>query len=151
MQANGRADTHFDQIFPRYADIAATFAAFVREQSAIEARPMAFLVDIPLCTTEAVPDFNRGYVESYVHFEPAHVGTALLDADALAGRATGERGELVQIRRSDLDDARRHKRDACKSCRYDGACEGVWGNYLRRHGWDEFVPVAAPGLEARPA
>lgn len=110
---------------------------------------MAFLVDIPLCTTEAVPDFNRGYVESYVHFEPASVGTALRDADALAGRATGERGELVQIRRSDLDGARRHKRDACRSCRYDGACEGVWGNYLRRHGWDEFEPVAAPRPEAR--
>lgn len=151
MQANGRADTHFEQIFPRYADIAATFAAFVREQSAIEPRPMAFLVDIPLCTTEAVPDFNRGYVESYVHFEPASVGTALLDADALAGRATGERGELVQIRRADLDDARRHKRDACRSCRYDGACEGVWGNYLRRHGWDEFVPVVAATAEAQPA
>jgi len=152
MQANGRADTHFEQIFPRYADIAATFAAFVREQTAIEPRPMAFLVDIPLCTTEAVPDFNRGYVESYVHFEPAQVGTALLDADALAGRTTGRAGELVQIRRSDLDGARRHKRDECGACKYERSCEGVWGNYLRRHGWDELVPVrseaAASELEA---
>jgi hypothetical protein len=21
-------------------------------------------------------------------------------------------------------------------------CEGVWGNYLRRHGWEEFQPVS---------
>ena len=93
------------------------------------------------CTTQAVPDFNRGYVESYVHFEPAHLGTALLDADVLAGRTTGDNGQLVQIRRSDLDGARRHKRDECGTCKYEQSCEGVWGNYLRRHGWDEFVPV----------
>jgi cyclic pyranopterin phosphate synthase len=144
MQANGRADTHFEQIFPRYTDIAATFAEFVREQAAIEPQPMAFLVDIPLCTTEAVPDFNRGYVESYVHFEPAGVATALLDEQVLAGARPrgGASGELVQIRRSDLDEARRHKRSECSACRYDGKCEGVWGNYLRRYGWDEFAPVA---------
>ena len=50
-------------------------------------------------------------------------------------------GELVAIRRSDLDDSARHKRPECATCRYDRVCEGVWGNYLRRYGWDEFVPV----------
>jgi cyclic pyranopterin phosphate synthase len=132
MQANGRANTYFEHIFPRYTEIAATFAAFVAAHAdsplgRAEGRPMAFLVDIPLCTTEAVPDFNRGYVESYVHFEPPD-----------------ERGgDLVQIRRSDLDDAARHKRDECRTCRYDGVCEGVWGNYLRRYGWEEFAPKVA--------
>jgi cyclic pyranopterin phosphate synthase len=147
MQANGRANTYFEHIFPRYTEIAAGFAAFVaaHAQSPLgrsEGRPMAFLVDIPLCTTEDVPDFNRGYVESYVHFEP--VGTAgahLVGPAAVIEREHG--GDLVQIRRADLDDAARHKRDACRSCRYDAVCEGVWGNYLRRHGWDEFEPKVA--------
>jgi cyclic pyranopterin phosphate synthase len=138
MQANGRANTHFEQIFPTYTDIAAAFAAFVREQQPREARVMAFLVDIPLCTTTAVPDFNRGYVESYVHFEPAALSHGLLDADAVAARS--DEAGLVQIRRADLDDARRLKRDECGTCRYDGVCEGVWSNYLKRHGWAEFVP-----------
>src|SRR5579871_1405344 len=67
MQANGRADTFFEQIFPRYTDIAASFAAFVRDSG--EEKPMAFLVDIPLCTTEGIADFHRGYVEKYRHFD----------------------------------------------------------------------------------
>jgi hypothetical protein len=49
----------------------------------------------------------------------------------------------VRVTRSDLDDAHRSKRAECASCRYTGVCEGVWNNYLRRYGWDEFVPVEA--------
>jgi cyclic pyranopterin phosphate synthase len=146
MQANGRANTYFTQIFPRYEEIARAFASFVDAQSRLEPRPMAFLVDIPLCTTQAVPDFNRGYVESYVHFEPATTtGAGLFDEDGLAARRTDD--GLVQIRRSDLDDAARKKQPACHACRYDAVCEGVWGNYVRHYGWDEFQPVAASGGE----
>jgi MoaA/NifB/PqqE/SkfB family radical SAM enzyme len=137
MQANGRADTYFERLFPTYTEIARSFGAFVDEQSRIESRVMAFLVDIPLCTTEAIPDFNRGYVESYVHFEPEASAQLAPDAAPRGGQA----GELVQIRRADLDDSERRKRSECRSCRYHAACEGVWGNYLRRYGWDEFVPV----------
>jgi MoaA/NifB/PqqE/SkfB family radical SAM enzyme len=141
MQANGRANTYFTQIFPRYDEIAAQFASFVDAQSKTEPRPMAFLVDIPLCTTQAVPDFNRGYVESYVHYEPpSATGAGLFDEDGLAARRTSD--GLVQIRRSDLDDAARQKQASCSTCRYDAVCEGVWGNYVRHYGWDEFRPVA---------
>src|SRR4051812_30843589 len=55
MQANGRADTFFEQIFPTYRAIAEQFRAFLAEVG--EPRPMAFLVDIPLCATEGIPDF----------------------------------------------------------------------------------------------
>jgi len=145
MQANGRANTYFDQLFPTYTDIAATFAAFVAEASTEQSRVDAFLVDIPLCTTEAVPDFNRGYVERYVHFEPTTSdgvpAGGLLDAERLTARTTEGADGLVQIHRSDLDDAERTKAPGCSTCRYDSVCEGVWGNYTRRYGWDEFVPV----------
>jgi MoaA/NifB/PqqE/SkfB family radical SAM enzyme len=144
MQANGRANTHFERIFPSYTEIAARFAEMCREAARREPRVMAFLVDIPLCTTEAVPDFNRGYVESYVHFEPPAAAAALIDETTMAQRIDERAPSLVQIRRSDLDDARRHKRAECASCRYDEVCEGVWGNYLRRRGWDELVPVQRP-------
>jgi cyclic pyranopterin phosphate synthase len=139
MQANGRANTYFEQLWPTYAQIAEQFAAFCDEQRRVEPRVMAFLVDIPLCTTEAVPDFNRGYVESYVHFEPAHAAHGIVED--IDERRAGPEGKLIQIRRSDLDDAERHKRPECRRCRYDSVCEGVWGNYLRRHGWQEFQPV----------
>lgn len=134
MQANGRANTYFDQLFPTYTEIAAHAERFLAEQTKIEEKVQAFFVDIPLCTTQKLPDFNRGYVEAYVHFEPPMAGN--LNGD----HAPDEQG-LVQIRRSDLDDAERKKRDECRRCKYDGVCEGVWSNYLRRYGWDEFVPV----------
>ncbi len=140
MQANGRANTYFDQIFPRYSEIANEAAAFLAEAQQHEPRVEAFFVDIPLCTTTALPDYNRGYVESYVHYEPKGMTHESLVAD-IGARTSGPDGSLIQIRRADLDDAERKKRPECGSCRYNAACEGVWSNYLRRYGWDEFVPV----------
>lgn len=140
MQANGRANTYFETIFPRYEEIAKVAAELVSEASKREARVDAFFVDIPLCTTTAVPDYNRGYVESYVHYEPRGMVHEALVPD-LDARATGPDDGLVQIRRKDLDGAERQKRAECSTCRYDHVCEGVWSNYLRRFGWDEFAPV----------
>lgn len=140
MQANGRADTYFDVIFPRYTEIAEVAAEFLAEQGKREKQVMAFLVDIPLCTTEAIPDFNRGYVEAYAHYEPPEQ-TDLLSAEQLTDRRGGPGERLVQVKRSDLDDAERQKRSECARCKYESVCEGVWGNYLRRYGWDEMQPV----------
>lgn len=140
MQANGRANTFFDQIFPRYTDIAAQFRRFLAEVG--EARPQAVLVDIPLCTTEGIPDFNRGYVERCAHYD-VYDNAILENFDRDKAKVeTGEGAGLVLVSREDLDTARRHKRAECAGCRYDSVCEGVWMNYTRRNGWDEFTPVA---------
>jgi cyclic pyranopterin phosphate synthase len=140
MQANGRANTYFEQIFPRYTDIAATFRRFVEDVG--EARPMAFLVDIPLCTTENIPDFNRGYVERHRHFNLE--SEAMLLAQSRDGRAQEGGGKgLVLMTRQDLDEMQRGKRPECASCRHNPHCEGVWVNYVKRYGWDEFSPVRA--------
>lgn len=138
MQANGRANTYFEQIFPRYTAIAAEFEAFCRDVG--EPQPKAFLVDIPLCTTEKIPDFNRGYVERYRHFDLATQAT--LPETQRAERAQEGKGRgLVMVKREDLDEAQRQKRAECASCRYNAACEGVWSNYVKHYGWDELVPV----------
>lgn len=138
MQANGRADTYFEQIFPSYTEIADSFRGFVRDVG--EAKPQAFLVDIPLCTTEGIPDFNRGYVEKYRHFDLEQ--TAGLPIERREERKQGGKGiGLVLVTRSDLDDQERSKRPECATCRYEPACEGVWKNYTRRYGWDELTPV----------
>jgi len=142
MQANGRADTFFEHIFPRYTEIAEVARVFLEEAGRKESRVMAFLVDIPLCTTTALPDFNRGYVESYVHYEPIANAEKLVSKEALLSRRDGsEHREHVAVRRSDLDESARQKREACATCQHNASCEGVWGNYLKRYGWDEFVPV----------
>ncbi len=140
MQANGRAETHFEHIFPTYSDIAEVFRAFLRDVG--EPRPMAFLVDIPLCTTEGIADFNRGYVERYVHYDTErHADVPAAEAPE---RAAGGRGKgLVMVSREDLDTARRVKRPACGSCKYDRVCEGVWSVYAANYGWDELRPQPA--------
>ncbi|MCA9655185.1 MAG: radical SAM protein [Myxococcales bacterium] len=140
MQANGRANTHFERLFPRYAEIAEQAEEFIAVAREDEDPVMAFFVDIPLCTTTRLPDFNRGYVEDYVHFEPQD-SRGLLPPELLDDRRAGQDGELVQIRRADLDDDQRRKRAECAQCRYDEVCAGVWGNYLRRYGWEELRPV----------
>jgi MoaA/NifB/PqqE/SkfB family radical SAM enzyme len=146
MQANGRADTYFEQIFPKYTDIARAFRAFCDDVG--EPRPMAFLVDIPLCTTESIPDFNRGYVERYRHFDLD--SKAALPAAAKEERAQGGKGRgLVLVTRQDLDDAEREKRAECAGCRYSPQCEGVWKNYVKRYGWDEMAPVPVGSGAAR--
>jgi cyclic pyranopterin phosphate synthase len=140
MQANGRADTYFEQIFPRYTDIAAAFGRFLSEVG--EQRPSAFLVDIPLCTTEGIPDYNRGYVEKHCHYDADLEGRGLVEGVDRAARAADGNGQgLVMLTRDDLDAARRDKRAECGGCRYDSVCEGVWRNYTKRYGWDEMVPI----------
>ena len=138
MQANGRADTHFDQIFPKYTDIAAEFRRFLAEVG--EEKPMAFLVDIPLCTTEGIADFHRGYVEKYRHFdlaETAGLPNAMKPEREQSGRGKG----LVLVTRQDLDESERGKRPECATCKYTASCEGVWKNYTKRYGWDEMAPI----------
>ncbi|NOY91238.1 MAG: radical SAM protein [Deltaproteobacteria bacterium] len=142
MQANGRADTHFEKIFPSYTEIASAARVFFEAQYQLEAQVSAFLVDIPLCTTEGIPDFNRGYVESYTHYEPPNEATRLLGLGD--ERMTGEgKHKLVVVKREDLDLMEREKRAECATCRYEPSCEGVWKNYLSRCGWDEMQPIVA--------
>lgn len=141
MQANGRADTFFEQLFPRYTDIAAEFAAFLARTG--EERPMAFLVDIPLCTTEGIPDFNRGYVEKYRHYDlESELRLPLARDPAREGKGRG--AGLLLVTRADLDDHGREKLPRCGTCKYSGSCEGVWKNYIKRYGWDEMKPIGAP-------
>lgn len=139
MQANGRANTFFEQIFPTYTEIATQFRQFLLKVD--EPKPSAFLVDIPLCVTEGIPDFHRGFVERYAHYDLAsQVKLENIDQNTRTQRGGG-RG-LVLIERSDLDEAMRIKRAECGPCRYNSVCEGVWSNYIRRRGWDEFTPVS---------
>lgn len=138
MQANGRANTYFDQIFPTYTEIADHFRSFIRDVG--EAQPQAFLVDIPLCATEGIPDFNRGYVEKYRHFDlETQVDLPVHQDQHRKGEGAGE--GLLLVLRSDLDDYERVKRDECEQCRYYADCEGVWKNYLKRNGWGELSPI----------
>ena len=148
MQANGRADTYFEQIFPRYTEIARTFEAFCRDVG--EARPMAFLVDIPLCTTEKIPDFNRGYVERYRHF--ALDTQAALPIEKKEERAQQGKGRgRVLVTRAARGQAERQKRAACRGGRDTHQWGGGGKNYRSRYGGGEMAPVAQDAAGAAAA
>jgi len=141
MQANGRADTHFDRLFPRYSGIVSEFQRLLdtAQRTAPGVRPMAFLVDVPPCVTEGIDDFHRGFVESHSHFGTVDEASHLLGGDVPPDRFAAP--GLVEITRADIDRARRSWHPRCASCRHRAACEGVWDNYVARFGWDEFLPV----------
>ncbi|HEX9051073.1 MAG TPA: radical SAM protein [Anaeromyxobacter sp.] len=119
----------FRSLWPRYRDVAAAFARLCREAG--EPRPPAFLVDVPPCVTGDVPDFNRGFVERHRRYEPGGAPASDLGV------------RLVPPGES------REKRPACGACRWEPLCDGVWRDYVSRHGWEEFEPVAAEGERAR--
>lgn len=138
-QVTGGTAAHFDALMPTYREIAGQAGRFLEEQGRTEQPVMAFLVDIPLCTTTALPDFNRGYVESHAFFAPPDYG--LPTEEQASFPRTGPGNDLVCIRREDLDDRQRRKRPECARCRYDAACDGVWAHYVERRGWDEMAPA----------
>ncbi|HEY3355927.1 MAG TPA: radical SAM protein [Polyangia bacterium] len=138
LQPCGRAATLFEQIAPRYSVVADRFRDFVARLGT--GPVMAFLVDVPLCVTEGLPELNRGYVERYFHYDLA-AHAAVLAARKPDRQAVGEGAGLALVRRGDLDAVARSKRPACDGCRYTSGCPGVWDHYVAHYGWHEFVPV----------
>ena len=157
IQPWGRGETHFDRLVPRHRDVAREFAAFVQD---FETPPPVFLIDIPYCTTEGlgIPDFNRGYIERYVHHDviedaPLQLdqlgsvvegelpGGALAKLVAELGEGSAGEGACSGSTRDVQDQLTKVKDEGCARCRYDSVCDGVWRNYVRRHGWEEIQPV----------
>ena len=151
IQPWGRGESYFERLMPRYSDVAREFSIFVE---GVKERPFPFLIDIPYCTTEGlgIPNELRGYTERYVHHDTveetpllAHQSTGLADGEIAAKEGlelTLEPDDsFVGSNRDQQDFLTKAKREECRSCRYFQQCDGVWRNYSRRHGWDEFSPV----------
>ena len=123
MQPLGRGERLLRQLVARYRDVAAAFAQFLAQVG--EPLPPVFLVDLPRCTTEGLPDAVRGYVEFayFTEYEPD-------------GRPRPRASKVHK------EAENRAKRADCQRCAYDASCTGVWRNYVETFGWEEFVPVA---------
>ncbi len=155
IQPVGRAESAFDKLVPRFTDVARAFEEFLAR---VGARPrQVFLLDLPYCLTEALPDDVRGFVERYQYYEHedglddalecGHDETGLPAAPdyVVPTDEGGETGaELHRLTRKALDESRKSKRAECAACRHEGICDGVWNRYLDAFGWDEFLPVLGP-------
>ena len=145
MMPDGRGATYFDRLMPRYSEVVQHFESFLNKIPAKE-QERVFLLDIPNCVTEGLPDASRGYVERYFHFEPEtapgisgvlDAGDTLVQADALNGEGT----KYARVEKSLRDSQVRAKREQCRNCIHNTYCQGVFTIYLKHYGWDEFKPV----------
>ena len=140
MQANGRANTYFEQIFPRYTDIAADVRALLRRRSARRSRWPSSSTSRS-ARPRASPT-STAATSSATATSTSTTQAPLPDAQEPERAQDGKGKGLVLVDAEDLDDAQRDKRPECASCRYDRQCEGVWNNYVKRYGWEEFAPIA---------
>ncbi|MBI5531563.1 MAG: radical SAM protein [Deltaproteobacteria bacterium] len=129
LQLNGGALQHFDQVVPTYRQTRAGFERVL--ETAGDHGEAAFLVDVPMCVTEGLPDNNRGYVERHLHYETDR-----------ASEANGDAADpLRAVHTTELDSAFRGYGEPCEGCIRRGACPGVYTSYVQRFGWGEFVGV----------
>lgn len=164
MQPFGRGETHFERLMLRYEEMAQRLADFFARHAG-EELPI-YLVDIPYCVThgKGIPDSARGFIERYVHYEisreePAEPspsagdqsGGAAMKQAALEGGQTGELPEHLSARHRDGQEKTfKVKPESCETCIYSALCDGIWMNYVRHFGLEEFQPVAGPRTELEP-
>jgi len=148
MMLDGRGGKLANILMPRYTEIASEFLRFTQSLAPQDVSRV-FLLDIPYCTTTALPDCTRGYVERYFHFEPEDSITfsrekeeVLVEKGLVKPKAMdGDKAKYTIVTKSAHDEAVRVKRDECKQCGYNHICRGVFQKYVDLYGWDEFVPV----------
>jgi cyclic pyranopterin phosphate synthase len=152
MQPDGRGDEFFDSLMPRYRDVSRVFHEILPELEPGFLDRLA-LVDIPPCCTQDLPATVRGHVQRTVQYEPKGAlenrirqrfePLAPPEADPAPADVLihGSAGTFEQVTRTRVDALTRSKRSDCAACRFDATCRGVWVTYLRRFGWEEFLPA----------
>ena len=166
IQPWGRGDTHFDRLVPTYSRVISEFQKFLKRYDPSKGT-LVYLLDIPYCVTEDLPNEVRGYVERFVHHEVTETSHRVwadtqdptagsvgpeIDADQALrekielGNSYVDEGEYMSLTRDIQNQVTRSKRLECTLCVHNDRCEGVWKNYLIRNGWDEFQPIKAAPL-----
>jgi len=138
LQVQGGAEAHFARLVPRYRDVRAAFDALVVK--ARDGAEKAFLVDVPPCVTEGLPDRNRGYMERRVHYEVRVPGVSppgAVPCDGIEG--------VHAVTSRSLRETFRVFGPSCAFCRYRTVCPGVYPQYAKEHGWQDLRPVPEEG------
>lgn len=129
LQLNAGAAQHFDRLVPAYLEVRSQFERVL--DTSADQGSAAFLVDVPMCITEGLPDRNRGFVERHLHYE----------ADRAVHPDGAAPDPMRAVHTTDLDAEFRSYGAPCSSCERRGACPGVYTSYVHRFGWSEFVAV----------
>ncbi len=123
--ALGYARQRFDEVIPRYRDVAPhVHQAIERHGEEIE----LYFEAMPLCLMVGYEKHVSEYACATLKRPAVH---KQLDMDTSR--------DWQQARRE-----QKAKFPSCRECRYDQACEGPWREYPERFGSEEFVPVPQP-------
>lgn len=122
----GEARRRFDEVVPRYRDVAPGILAALRaHQRALDIGVEA----VPACL---LPGFEHHISDAPRRDRGCPIEHRQLDAE----RRTWQRARQEMKR----------KPESCEACVHDPDCEGPWSEYLERFGPEELIPVhAEPG------
>ena len=132
VKPDGRAAALFDALVPRYADVRGALESLLADQPGAARR--LFVIDMPPCMTEGLPDRIRGFAETYTYFE-AEDDTP--DKPSARNVRTVDGGRILVSDRTVACTPLVHG-PPCARCRARRRCDGVWTQYIERFGWDEF-------------
>jgi MoaA/NifB/PqqE/SkfB family radical SAM enzyme len=125
VHALGSAERNFDEVVPRYPDIAPQLHAALRLGESLGMRMM----------TEAVPYCWMVGLERFVA-EQWMPETAILDG-----------GNTIDSYKAYRWSEGKAHGEVCRGCSFERLCEGPWREYPERFGWGDFEPRhdAPPG------
>ncbi|MDH5492751.1 MAG: radical SAM protein [Myxococcales bacterium] len=166
MMVKGFGAERFEELMPRYRDVAASAQRLLRGLDR-EALRRITLQDIPRCAVVELPPEVLHSQESFEQFETqGSIGIADSDMERMGEERAGEALRALRERASEVhlqgdgeyyvtgreirDDVLRVKRPECERCALNQGCPGVWSGYVDVYGWDELQPINGQAGEERP-
>lgn len=127
IMPKGRALPYFDVVVPPYSELAENFKSVIKkfeklihQKSKSEKEFHIKITGLPPCLMKGYENYIGSYNELYLLKDPREKGT----------KSFSEELEQERI-----------KCPGCRNCHYYKTCSGVWEEYIKRRGWDEFKPV----------
>lgn len=120
----GGAHDSFDELVPKISVI----APYVHKCLDIGKKykiPHWHIRYVPLCYFQNYLDQISELLEIQVYSNSEHIAPDFYDEDAIKGRQ-----EIGRI-----------KPEKCRGCKLYESCEGIWPDYIKHYGTDEFKPV----------
>ncbi|MDD5067507.1 MAG: radical SAM protein [bacterium] len=135
IMPKGRALHYFDVVVPRYTELAERFISVMKKNRDAVQRKREMenefnikITGLPFCIMKGYEDYIGPYNELFLLKDPRDKGM----------KSFARELEQEQI-----------KGPNCKKCSYNSRCAGVWDEYVKRRGWDEFHPVKKQTVQKR--
>ncbi|MCG8549027.1 MAG: radical SAM protein [Desulfobacterales bacterium] len=128
------------RLLPRYSDVAKVAGAYYQKRKDFflgdqtrRRKKWFCIIDLPICTATLLRD-RIGYGETRI----------IENSSGHGCRAPGKTGEGRPGPNTRIFSDNRElklKGKDCRTCLFDGRCNGIYKQYIELYGWEEFQPV----------